>query len=332
MTAISKDSKICVLGGGAWGTALANSLALRDGQVLQWCRSQETVDEINNSCTNSKYLGEIILSENLLATTDIASACKADILLCVTPAQSFAALATQIVHNASADRHVVLCAKGIDQASGKLLHEIALEHFDPKNISVLSGPSFAHDVARGLPTAISCASASMTIAHSLATRVSSPTLRLYASDDVTGVEAGGALKNIMALAVGAARGLELGASAEAALIARGFAEMQRLAVAMGGRAETLTGLSGLGDLVLTCSSPQSRNFAYGIALAKNTVSPSMPLAEGVHSAQQAVHLAARHAIDAPILATVKAVLDKDITAQQAVEKLLSRPLRGETTS
>lgn len=322
--------RISVLGGGAWGTALASMLADNKGDVVLWARNEETVKVINERHQNPNYLGEIALSEKLKATTDLTEACEADILLCVTPAQSFANLASEIKPLLESNTTLVLCAKGIDRQSGNLLHTLAAERCGTENIAALSGPSFAADVAKGLPTALSLSAPTLEMAHTLAAELSSPRFRIYASDDMIGVETGGALKNVLALAVGTARGLGLGASAEAALIARGFAELNRIAIEFGARPETMAGLSGLGDLVLSCSSPQSRNFAYGIALARGDNLDDLPLAEGVLTADVALQLANKHNVDAPITDMVVQVLQGKVTAKDAVTLLLSRPLKGES--
>ena len=320
---------VSVLGAGAWGTALASMLAHGNTRVVLWGRDQHVVDEINQSQRNSAYLGDIPLPNNVQATTDIKAACSANTVLYVLPAQSFRSVAPIIKSRLNPNTQLILCAKGIDQESGKLLHEMAAESFGSNPIFALSGPSFASDVARGLPTAVSLAADSLDDAKILAEELSRPRFRIYASDDLTGVEAGGALKNVLALAVGITRGLELGASAEAALIARGFAELQRLALALGGRSETLSGLSGLGDLVLTCSSPQSRNFSFGEALARGEDLLDRPLAEGVHSAAMAVKLATYHSIDVPLMGMVQRVLNGEVQPKEAVSLLLARPLKGE---
>ncbi len=329
---MSEDKTIGVIGGGAWGTALASMLAIRDGHSLLWARNIKTVDDINSNHQNNCYLGNIKLPSGLYATSDISDVCSRDILLCVTPAQSFATLAQELSQVVADHTQLILCAKGIDHRSGEFLNEIAARVLGSERVAVLSGPSFANDVARGLPTAVSCAASSFDLAKNLAQRLSASNFRIYATDDIKGVEAGGALKNVLALAVGMVRGLKLGASAEAALIARGFAEMSKLTIALGGRVETLSGLSGLGDLVLTCSSPQSRNFSYGMALAKEQDLTNLPLAEGAHTAAQALALARDHSISAPIIESVNRILTGDLSAANAVQELMSRPLRDETST
>lgn len=326
--------KFAVLGSGAWGTALATMLAggNQDGHghsVLLWGRDPQVVATINRDLRNPTYLGDIALSPNLVATADLAEACRADIILCVTPAQTFGPLATDIKSHLSATTSVVLCAKGIDRNTGQLLHHLAGEVLGQEKVAALSGPSFATDVARGLPTAVSLAATTMEKATELASQLSRSRFRIYATDDLVGVEIGGALKNVLALAVGIARGLQLGASAEAALIARGFAELSRVAIAQGASSDTLSGLSGLGDLVLSCSSPQSRNFSYGMALAAGEDLSNRPLAEGVHTADMALKMAQQHGTDVPIIAAIVDVLAGKILPHEAVQMLLQRPLKGE---
>lgn len=322
-------SGLTVLGSGAYGTALASMLASESCPVTLWGRDALVIDAINSERRNPGYLGPIALSEHIVATTDFERACHADTVLCVTPAQSLSTLLQKLKPHVSGIQHLVLCAKGIDRNSGQLLHEVAQSVVSSEQIAALSGPSFATDVARGLPTAVSLAAHSRQAAERLSTLLARPRFRIYATDDLIGVEIGGALKNVLSLAVGIARGLELGASAEAALIARGFAELNRVALAIGARAETLAGLSGLGDLVLTCSSPQSRNFSYGIALAQQQDLSNRPLAEGVHCAEMALKLAQQHTVDAPIIENVVAVLSGRIQPVDAVSLLLARPLKQE---
>jgi glycerol-3-phosphate dehydrogenase (NAD(P)+) len=325
-----KRGKVAVIGAGAWGTALA-LVALRAGNsVSLWGRDESVVSGINASRVNARYLPDIVLDEGLFATTDIFEAlANAQTLLLSTPAQSTREITEALGELLRPGTVVVCCAKGIDRESGLLPAAIAGDSLPGCPVAALSGPSFAADVARGLPTAVTVAAAELPLAEALAASLSSPRFRCYASDDLEGVELGGALKNVMALAVGAARGLKLGASAEAALFARGFAELVRLATALGADPRTLTGLSGLGDLVLTCSGPQSRNFAYGIALADPPIPSHMPLAEGVFTASIAARIAREHAIDVPVIDAVNAVLEGRIAASQAVSMLMERPLKPE---
>lgn len=322
--------KVAVIGAGAWGTALA-LVALRAGnRASLWGRDEAVIAAINDNRANPRYLPGITLDEGLAATADIFEAlAEADIVLLSTPAQSTREITEALAELVRPGTNIVCCAKGIDRESGLLPAEIAGASLPGCPVAALSGPSFAADVARGLPTAVTVAAAELSNAEALAARLSSPRFRCYANGDLKGVELGGALKNVMALAVGAARGLGLGASAEAALFARGFAELVRLATALGADPRTLTGLSGLGDLVLTCSGPQSRNFAYGIALAGNVAREGLPLAEGVFTATVAAKIAREHGIDVPVIDAVHAVLEGRITASQAVSMLMERPLKPE---
>ena len=304
-------------------------VARKKENVVLWARNEETAAEINERRKNSHYLGDIELPSGIEATVDMGHALGAENVLCVIPTQSLGDILPLIQLHLHGNSNLILCSKGIDRRTGKLPHELAADFISQEQISALSGPSFAHDVATGLPTAVCLAAPELEHAKLLSNELSTPFFRIYATDDLVGVESGGALKNVLAIAVGVARGLKLGASAEAALIARGFAELQRLAMALGARQETLSGLSGLGDLVLTCSSPQSRNFAYGTKLADGKNFENLPLAEGVHTAEMARQLAKRHSLDAPIVETVCALLEKKLTARDAVAQLLARPLREE---
>ena len=324
------NGKIAVVGAGAWGTALACVMSRTGSRVALWGRERAVIEEIEQTRRNSRYLGAIALDSGFEASVDIASVLAgADIVLLVVPAQTVGSVAGLLKSALPGDATLVCCAKGIDRESGLLPVQTLSAMLPQAELAALSGPSFASDVARGLPTAITVAAENIALANKLAARLSSARFRCYASDDLPGVELGGALKNVLALAVGAARGMQLGASAEAALIARGFAEMMRLARAMGGRPETLAGLSGLGDLVLTCSGSQSRNFAYGVAMATGADLSAMPLAEGAFTARIASSIAAREKIAMPVTQAVADVLDGTITAQQAVMSLLERPLKPE---
>ncbi|EFL88136.1 NAD(P)H-dependent glycerol-3-phosphate dehydrogenase [Ahrensia sp. R2A130] len=323
---------IAVIGAGAWGTALAQGWAMEGKDVTLLARDEQAADAIRNAGENTRYLPGIPLSKDMAITGDPAALQGASIIAIVIPTQALRAVLNDVGKHIAADATLVLCAKGIERETLASPVDIVSETLPGRAIAVLSGPSFAHDVARRLPTAVTLAAQDDEKADALCANLSTRNLRLYASTDLVGVELGGALKNVMAVAVGITRGLKLGASAEAALIARGFAEMTRLAVARGANAETLTGLSGLGDLVLTCGSSQSRNFAYGEALAKGEDLSDRPLAEGVHTARQAQQLARQTNVDAPIIDMVCAILNGDLDATDAVRQLLSRPLTRETES
>ncbi|MGN6143340.1 MAG: NAD(P)H-dependent glycerol-3-phosphate dehydrogenase [Mesorhizobium sp.] len=325
---MSDGFRVAVLGGGAWGTALALAMLRAGHAVSLWARDGETVEAISRG-ENPRYLPGIPIEHGIAATTDIGTALAgADCVLAVVPAQSLRGVLAKAKPHMPADVPLVLCAKGIERETGALLSSIVAEILPGNPVAVLSGPSFATDVARGLPTAVVVAGRE-DLAVDLAQRFSALNLRCYSSDDVTGVEIGGALKNVFAIAAGAVTGAELGASAQAAMVTRGFAELRRIGAAFGARPETLMGLSGLGDLLLTCSSVQSRNFAYGLALGRGEALTGRPLAEGVPTAAIAARITAEQAIDAPIIAAVAAILDGAVSINDAVAALMSRPLKSE---
>jgi glycerol-3-phosphate dehydrogenase (NAD(P)+) len=323
--------KVAIIGAGAWGTALA-LVALRSGkEVSLWARDGETISAINAGKGNMRYLPGIALDSGIAATTDIIGALDgAGTVLVATPAQTIREITEALSELVRPGTLIVSCAKGIDRESGELPCEIAGDNLPGCPVAALSGPSFATDVARGMPTAVTIGAATIGLAQRLCAQLSSASFRCYASSDLKGVELGGALKNVMALAVGVVRGLQLGASAEAALFARGFAELVRLATALGAKPQTLTGLSGLGDLVLTCSSPQSRNFAYGMAMAQGPVPQGLPLAEGVFTAAIAARIAREYTIETPVIDAVTGILQGRITGAQAVSMLMERPLKPES--
>ncbi len=329
-------NKIAVIGGGSWGTALALAAARAGREVILWARDAETVGAINSSRQNPKYLPGITWEEHIVATTSLEQAVTgADALLLVTPAQTTRTMTEAISPFLKPKAPIVLCAKGIEQATGQMLSQI-IKDLAPQAVpAALSGPSFAHDVARGLPTAITIAAEDGAVADQLSAALASSSFRPYATDDLIGVQIGGALKNVLAIACGAAVGYGLGASAQAALTARGFAELTRLGMAMNAKSETLTGLSGLGDLVLTCSSTQSRNFAFGLKIgqgrtAEELVAPGQKLAEGAHSAKIAVSLAEQHGVDMPIAKAVSLIVAGKIELSQALSDLMTRPLKRES--
>ncbi|TIO08053.1 NAD(P)H-dependent glycerol-3-phosphate dehydrogenase [Mesorhizobium sp.] len=322
--------RVAVLGGGAWGTALALAMLRAGHSVRLFARDQETVEAIGHG-ENQRYLPGIALDPGIDATSDIKMAlADADCVLAVVPAQSLRAMLTAAKTHMPKGVPLVLCAKGIERETGALLSAI-VEEILPKNpVAALSGPSFATDVARGLPTAVVVAARDAGLAADLAARFSAENLRCYSSDDLIGVEIGGALKNVFAIAAGAITGAGLGASAQAAMVTRGFVELRRVGAAFGAKPETLMGLSGLGDLLLTCSSAQSRNFAYGLALGQGKPLAGLPLAEGVPTAAIAARIVTERWIDAPIITAVAAILDGTITIRQAVSALMTRPLKTET--
>jgi glycerol-3-phosphate dehydrogenase (NAD(P)+) len=325
----SEKYRVAVLGGGAWGTALALAMLRAGHAVRLWARDGETVAAIGRG-ENPRYLPGIVLDAGIEATTDLAKAlAQADCVLAVTPAQSLRAVLDDARPHVPSGVPLVLCAKGIERQTGELLSAVVAEILPQNPIAALSGPSFASDVARGLPTAVVVAAREETLSTDLAQRFSALNLRCYSSDDLVGVEIGGALKNVFAIAAGAVTGAGLGASAQAAMVTRGFVELRRLGAAFGARPETLMGLSGLGDLLLSCASTQSRNFGYGLALGRGESLAGRPLAEGVPTAAIAARIAAERGIDAPIISAVAAILDGAVSIHEAVAALMSRPLKNE---
>ena len=326
-----KLDRLAIVGAGAFGTALAQ-LAGRSGlETLLWARNPELAEAINRTRENAAYLPGQKLGASIHATADLEQLAHADCWLLVTPAQAMRGVLERAPRLA---RPLILCSKGIEERSGKLLNEVAAELSPGAPIGVLSGPSFAHELAAGLPTAVTFASDVPGFAEAFQHRLATPSFRLYHTDDVTGAEVGGAVKNVLAIACGVVEGKGLGQSARAALIARGFAEMTRFAVALGARRETLAGLSGLGDLVLTCSSTSSRNFSLGKGIGEGRAPSELladrkSVAEGAFTAPVLARLAAEKAIDMPIVATVDALLAGRCTVDQALQELLARPSRPE---
>lgn len=323
-------ARIAVLGGGAWGTALALTAMRAGNHVSLWARDQAIASEIERG-RNAKYLPGMSFETGLKAAADLsATLAGVDIVLAAVPAQALRETLIEMRAHLSHGVPIVLCAKGIEHATGKFLSEIAAETCPDNPTVTLSGPSFAADVARGLPTAVVVAGIKVGLPAAIAARLSTRSFRCYSSTDQTGVETGGALKNVLAIAAGAAFGAGLGASAQAALVTRGFVELGRLGAAFGARSETLTGLSGLGDLMLTCASAQSRNFAYGIASGRGDRLSGRPLAEGVATAGIAARIAQERNIDAPIIAATALMLAGRLTIAQAVDSLMSRLPKSES--
>ncbi|WP_091735260.1 NAD(P)H-dependent glycerol-3-phosphate dehydrogenase [Phenylobacterium immobile] len=323
-----------VIGAGAWGTALAQVCARAGLRTVLQARDPGLADAINASHENAPYLAGAALDPAIHATADLAEAAGCDILLAVAPAQHLRATLTLLAPHIRAGQPVVLCAKGIEQGSLKMMTEVLAETAPQAAQAVLSGPSFAADVVRGLPTAVTLACPDEALGRALAEALATPVFRPYLSNDVVGAEAGGAVKNVLAIACGVVEGRGLGRSAHAALITRGFAELTRLAVAMGGRAETVAGLCGLGDLVLTCSSPQSRNMSVGLALGSGqtlqaALTGKRTVAEGVTSAPAVVALARKLDVEAPICEAVAKILAGEVEVNAAIQALLARPLREE---
>jgi glycerol-3-phosphate dehydrogenase (NAD(P)+) len=324
--------RIAILGAGAWGTALANAVAATGRAVTLYARDPATAAEITKSRTNAARLPGIAVAPEITATNSLGEAAEADVLLLAVPTSALRELANSIASMIRPAIPLIACAKGIERGSEKFVTEILAEAAPLAQPAVLSGPSFAADVGRGLPTAVTLGAYDEGLAASLAAAISSPAFRLYHSTDVRGIEIGGAAKNVLAIAAGIVVGRGLGASAQAALTTRGFAELSRLGKAFGARPETLMGLSGLGDLVLTCSSPQSRNYSFGLAVGRGR-SPaelrSGPLAEGVFTAPVLVEIARKKGIEMPISQAVGGILSGRINVEEAISGLLSRPLKAE---
>jgi len=321
-------NSVAVIGAGAWGTALA-ALAGRAGRDVVLCaRSAAAAAEIAATRINPKLSG-IKLDANIQVTDDIAVAARADIILIATPAQNLRAAVTMLAPHLAKATPVIACAKGIERGTHKFMTEVIAEAAPDARPAILSGPSFAEDVARGLPTAVTLAAHQSELASALVQALGSSNFRPYHTSDVRGVEIGGAAKNVLAIAAGIAAGKKLGASAQAALTTRGFSELVRLGRACGARGETMAGLSGLGDLILTCSSPQSRNFALGIALGRGDAPPRDKLAEGEFTAPVLIELAAAQDVDMPVSNAVASILTGAVTIDDAIESLLTRPFKAE---
>jgi glycerol-3-phosphate dehydrogenase (NAD(P)+) len=322
------NPRVSIVGGGAWGTALALVAARAGRSVMLYARDPATVAAINERHENVARLPGVKLAGPITATTDVLATVSGDIIVLAVPAQRIRATLTAFAPHIMTGTPVVIAAKGLERGTDKRLSEVVADVAPMVEPAVLSGPSFAADVARGLPTAVTIAAADEALALDLCHALSTPAFRPYAETDIVGVEIGGAVKNVLAIAAGIVAGRRLGASASAALIARGFAELRRLAEALGAKPETLMGLSGLGDLALTCSSAQSRNFAHGLALGENRPEPAT-LAEGISTAAVARDLARHHAILMPIVEAVAAILDGDLEIDAAIESLMTRPIKRE---
>jgi glycerol-3-phosphate dehydrogenase (NAD(P)+) len=323
--------RIGIVGGGAWGTALAQVTAAGGRETLIWALENEVVRAINEQHENPLFLSGVALNEAIRATSDMGDLQTCDAWLVVTPAQHM-----RSVLGAAEDckKPLVLCSKGIEEKSGELLHKVARQACPGAKVAVLSGPTFAHEVAKGLPTAVTLAAEDLPLAEELRARIAQPAFRIYVSDDVAGAEIGGAIKNVLAIACGVVEGKGLGQNARAALVGRGFAEMTRFGLAYGAKRETMTGLSGLGDLVLTCSSTSSRNFSLGKGIgeghsAAELLADRRTVAEGAFTAPVLARLARERGIDMPIVDAVDALIAGRATVNEVLGALLSRPPRAE---
>ncbi|MBX9747046.1 MAG: NAD(P)-dependent glycerol-3-phosphate dehydrogenase [Hyphomonadaceae bacterium] len=325
---------VAVLGGGAWGTALAQVAAAAGRPVTLWAREPEVVDGVNQAHENPLFLPGIGLNAKLTATNAMEKAAEADLILAVPPAQHMRAVLKSLKPHLKPGAPLVLCAKGVERGTLALMTDVLAEELPEIVPAVLSGPGFAKDVARGLPTATTIASPDAALAQRIVATIGLPTFRPYVADDLVGAEIGGAVKNVIAIACGVAEGRKLGDGARAALITRGFAELTRLGLAMGAKAETLSGLCGLGDLVLTCCSMTSRNTSLGAALGegrslKEVLGERRSVAEGAESAPAVVALAKKHGVEMPICEAVDAIVAERINIDEAITALLSRPFKAE---
>jgi glycerol-3-phosphate dehydrogenase (NAD(P)+) len=329
---------IGILGGGAWGTALAVSARRAGRSVTLWAREPDVVESIARDGTNPAFLPGVDLPDGIAATADAASVVSAaDAVLLVTPAQFLRATCAGLADHWRAGVPAVVCAKGLETATGTMMGAVVAETLPNAPLAVLSGPTFAVEVARGLPTAVSLACADRALGEALVHALGTPTFRPYWTDDVTGVQIGGAVKNVLAIACGIVEGRGLGDNARAALVTRGLAELSRLAAALGGRPDTLMGLSGLGDLLLTATSMQSRNYSLGVALGRGSALADVlgerrSVAEGVYTARAVADMGRRLGVDLPISMTVDAVLNAGADLDAAIDGLLSRPFRPEASA
>lgn len=323
---------IAVLGGGAWGTALANVTARAGRKVTLWEHDTVNAEQLATA-RESTFLRGVKIEDSIAVTRDLAQAAHADAILLVVPAQATRSVVTALTTLTAQHTPVIACAKGIEHGTRKFMTEVIAEGAPNAVPAILSGPSFAADVARGLPTAVTLAAKDENLAAELAKALASRPFRLYQSSDPRGAEIGGAVKNVLAIAAGIVTGRGLGASAAAALTTRGFAELVRFGRAYGAKPETMMGLSGLGDLILTCSSPQSRNFSFGVNLgngrAVEDIHAATGLAEGFFTAPVLLEMAQARNVDMPIAAAVAAMLSGQMSVDAAIESLLTRPLRAE---
>jgi len=327
-------NKVNVIGAGAWGTALAVAASKGKFPVTLWCRDAKLAAGINESHENTKYLPGVSLPNSLTATTNLQETLQAEILLNVVPAQHLRENLLSLKETLNPETAIVICAKGIEKATGKMMSEVVEECLPGQPFGILSGPNFAREIALGLPAATTLAAPSSNLGQTLAEAIGGPAFRPYYTNDIIGAQMGGAVKNVLAIACGVVAGAKLGENARAALMTRGMAEILRLGDKLGARAETLMGLSGFGDLVLTCSSSASRNFSLGEALGKgerleDILEGRTAVTEGVHTAAALSALATQHKIEMPICQAVDKLLNTAATVSEIVEELLSRPLRDE---
>ena len=328
-------ARIGVIGGGAFGTALACVVRRSGHDVVLWAREPDVAEWINRDRMNPIFLRGVPLIPGIVATTDLAVAAEdAEFLLLAPPAQHVRGVTNRLRPFLKPGTPVVTCSKGIERGTCALMSQVIAETLPGALIAVLSGPSFANEIAIDLPTGVTLACRDLALGERLAAAIGTPRFRTYLSDDVVGTHIGGVLKNVLAIACGIATGKKFGNSARSALVARGLAEMSRLGLALGGRLETFMGLSGVGDLNLSCNSPNSRNHSLGIALGegrklRDVLGERVTVQEGVHSAESVAALARRHDVDMPITLAVDQVLNHGADVDQTIAQLLAHPYRFE---
>ena len=329
--------KIGIIGAGAWGTALAQAIASSGRNVTIWAKEPDVVSAINTEHENTTYLPAIPLHENITATESLSDLSDSDTILLVTPAQFVRSTLRSLKGEIAEGKPVVICSKGIEIETGALMSQVAQEEVPNATIAILTGPTFAREIASGLPCAVTIAAQDKDVAQEIRDSIACKNLRPYVTDDLLGAQIGGAVKNVIAIACGVIAGRGLGESARSGLMTRGLAEMSRLASAMGAKKETLMGMCGVGDLVLTCSSLQSRNFSLGVSLGEGRSLQDImqerkgkAVTEGVHTAEALMTMAKKHAVDMPISKTVYQCLVEGVSIEDAIEDMLERPLRTES--
>ncbi len=326
-------TKVGLIGAGAWGTAIAQSLANSGRDVIMWAREEEVVDSINNRHENSLFLKNVRLNEMIKASADMNDFTDCDVFLISTPAQHVRTT-IEAMKDLLGNKPIIICAKGIEVESGELLTDVVKQVMSNAKVGILSGPTFASEIARGLPCAVTLAIEDKTIGEQVVKALGSRTLRTYLTDDLIGAQIGGAVKNVIAIGSGVVQGRGMGESARCALVTRGLTEMARLGKALGAKRSTLMGMCGVGDLILTCSSMQSRNFSLGVALGEGKtleeiLGDRIAVTEGVHTAKALRLMAKNNAVDMPISRAVHEFLHEGATIDDIIEKVLDRPLRPE---
>lgn len=331
---MARFKHIGIIGGGAWGTALAIALLRANLKVTLWAFEADVVTSINKKNENSTFLPGVTLDPQLKATANLADLTACDALILATPAQHLRRVAKQLAKTVNNQAPILIAAKGIELETSALLSDVVAQELPQHPLAIISGPSFAKEVAQGLPAALTLAMKDKKLGEELMQALTTPAFRLYLTDDIVGAQVGGAVKNVLAIACGIVAGRAMGENGRAAIITRGLAEIMRLGAALGARPETLMGLSGLGDLVLTCSGAQSRNTSLGMALGQgkalaDILAERSSVAEGVTTASAAVALAKKHKVDMPIVMAVDAVLSRKADIDNVIASLLARPVKAE---